>query len=86
MKTGEKNVVKKKLYNDPKTAVEKYDKLQKLREKKKNAGWTKSTMSVVGHKAQSIFGLEDEEGLTIAELKELKKLERIDKLALEFDK
>ena len=73
------------IYKDPKTAVEKYDKLQKLREKKKNADWTKSKMSVVGHKAQSIFGLEDEEGLTIAELKELNKLERIDRLALEFD-
>lgn len=73
------------IYKDPKTAVEKYERLRELRNKKKNADWTKSKISTVSHKIQSTFGLEDEEGLTYDELKELNKLERMDKLALDFD-
>ena len=73
------------IYKDPKIAVAKYARLRDLRNKKKNADWTKSKMSTVSHKIQSTFGLEDEEGLTYAELKELNKLERMDKLALDFD-
>ena len=73
------------IYKDPKTAVAKYARLRDLRNKKINADWTKSKMSTVSHKIQSTFGLEDKEGLTYAELKELNKLERMDKLALDFD-
>ena len=74
------------IYKDPKIAVAKYARLKDLREKKKAAGaWTGSKLSRINHKIQSKFGLEDENLLTMAELKELNTLERLDSLAFDFD-
>ena len=74
------------IYKDPKIAVAKYARLKDLRKKKKEAGaWTGSKTSRINHKIQSKFGLEDKGELTMAELQELNKLERLDSLAFDFD-
>ena len=75
------------IYKDPKTAVKNYKRLKVLREKKKTSGaWTKSMGSVLKHKIQSKFNLEDETQMTLAEAKELQTLERLEELALDFDR
>lgn len=74
------------IYKDPKTAVEKYKRLLDLRKKKKEAGeWRNSALSRMKHMFQTKFNAEDEDEITIAELKELRKLERLDELADDFD-
>ncbi len=73
------------IYKDPKTAVEKYARLKKLREKKKASTWTHGFMNIQGRKLKSKFGMEDDDQITYDEAIELRKLERIEELALDFD-
>ncbi len=75
------------IYKDPETAIKKYNRLKVLREKKKNSGnWTKSKVSTLKHKIQSTFNAEDETLLTFEEARELNTLERLEDLALDFDR
>ena len=62
------------IYKDPKTAIEKYKRMLDLQKKKNAAGaWRTSFLSVWKHRLQAKFNAEDEDEITIAELKELKK-------------
>ncbi len=74
------------IYKDPKTAVEKYARLKELRAKKKASTWTHGFMNIQGRKLKSKFGMENDEQITYDEAIELRKLERLEELALEFDK
>ena len=74
------------IYKDPKTAIQKYNRLQFLRKKKKQRGkWTDSIILSQVQRLQSAFKLEDEEDLTYDEAVELARLERMEELALQFD-
>ena len=74
------------IYKDPKTAIEKFERLKELRAKKKASTWTHGFFNIQGRKLKSKLGMEDDEQITFEEVKELKKLERMEDLAQEFDK
>ena len=74
------------IYKDPKTAVEKYARLKELRAKKKASTWTHGFFNIQGRKLKSKLGMEDDEQITYDEAMELRKLERLEDLAEEFDK
>ncbi len=73
------------IYKDPKTAIEKYARLKELRAKKKASTWTHGFFNIQGRKLKSKFGMEDDDQITYDEAMELRKLERMEELALEFD-
>ena len=73
------------IYKDPKIAVAKYARLKELRKKKKESTWTHGFMNIQGRKLKSKFGMENDEQITYDEVMELRKLERLESLALEFD-
>ena len=74
------------IYKDPKTAIEKYARLKELRAKKKASTWTSGFLNIQGRKLKSKLGIENDEQITYEEALELRKLERMEDLAEEFDK
>ena len=75
------------IYKTPEKAVAAYARYKKLKEKNLQRGdWTENGLSVFGHQVRSKLGLEDSEEFTFAEFKEFEKFQRLEQLALEFDK
>ncbi len=75
------------IYKDPKIAVAKYNRLLELRKKRDERGaWTNKSKPVIAmHNVKSHVGLEKRDEMSYDEFVELKKLELMEKLALQFD-
>ena len=75
------------IYKDPKIAVAKYNCLLELRKKRDERGaWTNKSKPVIAmHNVKSHVGLEKRDEMSYDEFVELKKLELMEKLALQFD-
>ena len=75
------------IYKTPEKAVKAYSRYKFLKEKKERSGkWTEDFFAKAGHKFQNFFSAEDAEGFTVPEAREFKKLQKMETLALEFDK